>query len=44
MLLLTLLALGGVTILTTSMWIFGRLDQENKALFVELSDEESSAF
>ena len=39
MLLLTLLAFGGATILTSSIWIFGRLDQENKALFVELLDD-----
>ena len=39
MLLLTLLAFGGATMLTSSLWIFGRLDQENKALFVELLDD-----
>ena len=39
MLLLTLLALSGATMLTSSMWIFGRLDQENKSLFVELLDD-----
>ena len=39
MLLLTLLAFGGATILTSSLCIFGRLDQENKTLFVELFDD-----
>ena len=39
MLSLTLLALSSATLLISSMWSFGRLDQEDKVLFIELFDD-----
>ena len=38
MLLLTLMAFSGI-VLTSAMWLFGKLTQEDKILFVELFDD-----
>lgn len=38
MLLLTLMAFGAI-VLTSSMWLFGKLTQEDKILFVDLYDD-----
>ena len=38
MLLLTFMTFGGI-VLTSSMWLYGKLTQEEKVLFVELYDD-----